>query len=143
MNNRENPFVTILIFLLVLLVAYIAVAKDFSPVNFVAPERPAESVGGGQGVNRFTSFASSTAITVTTASTFVTATNTASTYRRLSNLGAAAVYCNVKDGAAASLNTGLVIYASSTIEMTVDNNPYQGAIHCIASQSNTVTFLEI
>lgn len=142
--NRENPFVTILIFGILVVTGYIAIAKDFTVINF--PERPpqaVESVGGGQGVNRFTSFASSTAITVTTSSTFVTATNTSSTYRRISNLGAAAVYCSVKDGAAASLNTGLVVYASSTVEMTADNNPYQGAINCIASQNNTVTFLEI
>lgn len=93
-------------------------------------------------ITNFTSAASSTVVTVTTSSTFVTATNTASVYRRLSNLGPSAVYCSLRNGAAATIQSGLTIFASSTVEMSQDNFPYTGAISCIGHANTLVTFLE-
>ncbi len=103
---------------------------------------PTVPVGGGVSISNFNSFASSSAITVSNSSTQVSATNTARTYLRLANNGSAAVYCNLRNGAAATLFSGLTIFGSSTVDFTVDNNPYTGAVNCIGHGTNIVSVLE-
>jgi hypothetical protein len=102
-----------------------------------------DRVGGYAGtISNFNSFSSSSAVTVGTGSTLVTATNTARVALQLSNLANTAVYCNLRRGAAATIQSGLTIFASSTMRFNFDELPYTGAVYCIGHQNSVVTVLE-
>lgn len=93
----------------------------------------------GPQINPWVSYASSSAVLITSTSAIVSATNTARVYERISNLSGVTIYCNMQQGKPAIAYSGLAIFASSTYAIQSDENPYRGAITCIAPTGNAST----
>lgn len=115
--------------------------------------RPDIALGSGQTISGFTVFATSSTALVTSSSNLLVATNTARFYLRVSNLSGNAIYCTPSyhvgtstnmNNAPAVANSGITIFASSTYEVKVDENPYRGPLYCISPSGNaTVSIVEI
>lgn len=116
-----------------------ALLTRVTPVVVNVPDREVTLSGAGA---EFYTVASSSAITVQTSSTLVTATSTARSYLAIVNDGSNVVYLNFDDKAAVA-NSGVRLNANGgTLELNSENL-YKGAIRAIASGGTSViTFLE-
>lgn len=86
------------------------------------------------------SIGSSTGVLCGTSSTQLIATSTSRNFLSVSNISPNIVYLSF--GGPAALNSGMALYASST--MRLDQNAlYAGAIYCIASSNSSTTLLEL
>ena len=102
-----------------------------------------ETVGSPE-TNRIQSYTRSTGVVVSTSSTEVAATNTARTLLRISNIASKPIYCKMRSGdlnQAAVMYEGMLVAASSTVEITGENL-YTGPVNCIAESSASTTVLE-
>lgn len=83
-------------------------------------------------------------VQVSTTSTLLLATSTTGylKYARFTNLSTTTIY--VSQGTAAIDQTGIALFASSTIEFTADRNPFLQAFYAISSTSpsNVSVFLK-
>lgn len=98
---------------------------------------------GSPEVNRIQDFKISTAKLITTSSTLVSATNTARTYLRISNVSSNNIYCKLQTTPpqTAILYEGFAIHASSSAEFTGDNL-YTGPVFCISTGNASTTVVE-
>lgn len=101
-----------------------------------------QNLGGGNTITNTSSFATSSAVTVTTSATIIAATSTSRVYMRLTNNSGVTVSCSLKFGTAPTNGTGLLLYASSSYAFEVDQNPYTGPVTCIAPSSASVAVIE-
>lgn len=90
----------------------------------------------------FSSYASSSSALITTSSKMVAATNTARTSLEIANIAGKPIYCNLSRGAPAVMYKGLTIFASTTRQIFTQDNPYTGAVHCIAEANASTTIIE-
>src|SRR3990167_4277896 len=78
-------------------------------------------------------FSTSTAVTVTTSTTFVQGTTTR-TYMAFSNAGPQSIWLQLRGDAPAVINQGILLTASSTYVVGVEaGNPYYGTIRAISA----------
>lgn len=88
--------------------------------------------------NLFFVVATSTSETVQTTNTLVLATSTGRTWARIANTASNNITCIYNNGAAATINNGFIIAASSTFEMNQLSEPvYTGAVSCISDTGAT------
>ena len=124
-------------------ISFSAAALGGLLVRQVLPEQP--SVLGSAIENRMIEIPTATSVTVgSDISTLVVATNTARQYLEITNNSTVAtqgLYCNTNDRAATK-NSGLTIYASTSKSFNLDNL-YTGALRCIfAAATSSVTVIE-
>lgn len=98
------------------------------------------STGAFETANGFTAASASTGVSVTSASTLVLATTSSRTYARISNLSAAAIYCNMDLSKPAVAYSGIMIAASSSYVVSdAESNLYKQAINCISPSGTAST----
>lgn len=98
----------------------------------VTTQSPSEKLGASINIAPVQAFSTSTSVTVTTSNTLVFATSSR-TYLAITNGGPQSVWLNLT-GTAATVNTGILLTASSTYEMSTEKgNPYYGAINAISA----------
>src|SRR3990167_11232419 len=90
-------------------------------------------LGSGITVPTQSTFSTSTAVTVTTSTTFVQGTTTR-TYMAFSNAGPQSIWLQLRGDAPAVINQGILLTASSTYVVGVEaGNPYYGTIRAISA----------
>lgn len=99
----------------------------------------------GPVLTRFFTYSTSSSKLVANSSTLVVATNTARAYLEISNIASKPIYCSMLGGdqnQAAVMYSGMTIFASSTMYIRSDSNPYTGPVYCIAEANASTTILE-
>jgi hypothetical protein len=100
-----------------------------------------DSRAGSVEVNRITAYASSSAVTLGTSSTYVTATSTSRVYLKITNVGSNYVCLNFNDKAAVDCEGVYLGQGDSFVSS--GENLYTGAIRGIANTGATaITFIE-
>jgi hypothetical protein len=95
--------------------------------------KKADKFGGATDYAAISSFNTSTAVNVTTSNSLIQAT-TSRQYCIISNNSAFSVYLALTGDAAATANSGILLSASTTFEISQEkNNLYAGAIRGIAT----------
>ncbi len=90
--------------------------------------------------NGYVAAYTSTGVLVTTSSTLVLATTTSRTFARISNISGNAIYCNLDNGKPAVAFSGVMVSATSTLNVSdSDSNLYRGAVNCIAVSGSAST----
>lgn len=130
---------------IVVLLAFVtALAIVFSPST---PDVKT-ALGSGNIITNYAHVATSSAILVTTSSTLVMPTSTDRTYLRISNIAGKPIFCTLSvRGTNSSTYTtgpaimyqGITIFASSTLEFKIDENPYTGPVYCISEANSSTT----
>lgn len=105
----------------------------------VVSQKPQTVGASGQTITPFVRFGFATSTLIGAASQLVDATNTARVYLRLSNLSGVTIYCS--DRASAAPYTGMAVFASSTLSVVTDENPYTGPLYCVSPSGAASTTL--
>lgn len=93
-----------------------------------------QNIGDVNGVP-FTVVDIASSTTVTSASKLVLGTSTSAQYRRFTNNSGNTIYLSFINGSDAVVNTGVVLFASSTIALS-DESLYRGAVTAVSAGGN-------
>lgn len=108
----------------------------------LTPHAAQQPLGGSIDVPGYSAIGTagtSSSATVTTSSTQVVATSTGRQYLVLSNTSGAVVYCNMDNGKAAVVGSGVAIATSSQFVMSLNNDAlYRGTVNCITAANSSV-----